>query len=375
MKQFAERGLDKRGITLIATGDVTDDDQLNDMGDVALGVVNSHHYSAAHPSADEQEVRRGVPGREQGHAAELHGGRRLRRHARDLQGARGDQGRGRREAARRDEGPDLREPARPGADRRARRATSSRTSTSARSSACRRVGNVEFVYNVEFRTRAIKAGRRRSPRQARSCSRRRSPIRGGLATLRHADPPLRRHRLRHAAVRARRRARGDARADELHQPRARRVRDGGRLHHGAADEPRRRAVPRLPAARLPRRRALLGAVLEPTLYRRMYAPAAPRPGAVLDRPRLHGGDRRSTTSSARRSRTSSCPPGCRAASTSAGSASARYRLFIIVVCALLALALQCGAGAHPLRQPAARRGRRPARRRRPRHRRQPHLPR
>ncbi len=50
MKQFAERGLDKSGIRLIATGDVTDDDQLNDMGDVALGVVNSHHYSAAHPS-------------------------------------------------------------------------------------------------------------------------------------------------------------------------------------------------------------------------------------------------------------------------------------------------------------------------------------
>jgi branched-chain amino acid transport system substrate-binding protein len=50
MKQFAERGLDKAGIKLIATGDVTDDDQLNDMGDVALGVVNSHHYSAAHNS-------------------------------------------------------------------------------------------------------------------------------------------------------------------------------------------------------------------------------------------------------------------------------------------------------------------------------------
>ncbi|MBX3644364.1 MAG: ABC transporter substrate-binding protein [Rubrivivax sp.] len=50
MKQFAERGLDKAGIRLIATGDVTDDDQLADMGDVALGVVNSHHYSAAHPS-------------------------------------------------------------------------------------------------------------------------------------------------------------------------------------------------------------------------------------------------------------------------------------------------------------------------------------
>ncbi|MEO6032266.1 MAG: ABC transporter substrate-binding protein [Burkholderiaceae bacterium] len=51
MKQFAERGLDKSGIRLIATGDVTDDDQLNDMGDVALGFVNSHHYSAAHPSS------------------------------------------------------------------------------------------------------------------------------------------------------------------------------------------------------------------------------------------------------------------------------------------------------------------------------------
>jgi branched-chain amino acid transport system substrate-binding protein len=51
MKQFGERGLDKSGIKLIATGDVTDDDQLPEMGDVALGVVNSHHYSAAHPSA------------------------------------------------------------------------------------------------------------------------------------------------------------------------------------------------------------------------------------------------------------------------------------------------------------------------------------
>ncbi|MDE2396633.1 MAG: ABC transporter substrate-binding protein, partial [Burkholderiales bacterium] len=51
MKQFAERGLDKAGIKLIGTGDITDDDQLNEMGDVALGVVTAHHYSAAHPSA------------------------------------------------------------------------------------------------------------------------------------------------------------------------------------------------------------------------------------------------------------------------------------------------------------------------------------
>ncbi len=51
MKQFLERGMDKAGIKLIGTGDVTDDDQLNDMGDGALGVVTSHHYSASHNSA------------------------------------------------------------------------------------------------------------------------------------------------------------------------------------------------------------------------------------------------------------------------------------------------------------------------------------
>lgn len=55
MKQFAERGLDKAGIRLIATGDVTDDDILNDMGEVAVGVVTSHHYSAAHKSPMNQK--------------------------------------------------------------------------------------------------------------------------------------------------------------------------------------------------------------------------------------------------------------------------------------------------------------------------------
>jgi branched-chain amino acid transport system substrate-binding protein len=55
MKQFAERGLDKAGIRLLGTGDVTDDDILNDMGDVALGVVTSFHYSAAHKSAANQQ--------------------------------------------------------------------------------------------------------------------------------------------------------------------------------------------------------------------------------------------------------------------------------------------------------------------------------
>jgi len=52
MRQFVERGLDKSGIKLIAEGSVTDDDLLNGVGDVALGVVTSHHYSAAHDSAE-----------------------------------------------------------------------------------------------------------------------------------------------------------------------------------------------------------------------------------------------------------------------------------------------------------------------------------
>jgi branched-chain amino acid transport system substrate-binding protein len=51
MKQFAERGLDKAGIRVIAEGSVTDDDILNSMGEVAMGVVSSHHYSANHNSA------------------------------------------------------------------------------------------------------------------------------------------------------------------------------------------------------------------------------------------------------------------------------------------------------------------------------------
>src|SRR4030095_14839001 len=55
MKQFGERGMDKAGIKLIGTGDVTDDDQLNDMGDVALGVVTSHHYAANHKSPANQK--------------------------------------------------------------------------------------------------------------------------------------------------------------------------------------------------------------------------------------------------------------------------------------------------------------------------------
>ena len=52
MKQFEERGLREAGVTLICTGDVLDDDLLESIGTVAVGVVSSHHYSAAHDSPE-----------------------------------------------------------------------------------------------------------------------------------------------------------------------------------------------------------------------------------------------------------------------------------------------------------------------------------
>ncbi|MBW8300365.1 MAG: ABC transporter substrate-binding protein [Hydrogenophaga sp.] len=52
MKQFADRGLKEAGIKLIATGDVTDDDLLNAIGEPAMGIVTGHFYSANHDSPE-----------------------------------------------------------------------------------------------------------------------------------------------------------------------------------------------------------------------------------------------------------------------------------------------------------------------------------
>jgi len=54
MKQFSDRGLKEAGIRMIGTGDVVDDDLLESMGAVAVGVVTSFHYSAAHKSPENQ---------------------------------------------------------------------------------------------------------------------------------------------------------------------------------------------------------------------------------------------------------------------------------------------------------------------------------
>jgi branched-chain amino acid transport system substrate-binding protein len=49
-KQFAERGLAQSGIKIIGPGDLTDDDDLNNMGDQMLGMITAGPYSASHNS-------------------------------------------------------------------------------------------------------------------------------------------------------------------------------------------------------------------------------------------------------------------------------------------------------------------------------------
>lgn len=47
MKAFTDLGMDKAGIKLIGSGNLTTDEELQGMGDVALGKVTTYHYSVA----------------------------------------------------------------------------------------------------------------------------------------------------------------------------------------------------------------------------------------------------------------------------------------------------------------------------------------
>src|SRR5438067_1734734 len=47
MKNYSDLGLAQAGIKLIGPGDITTDEELPNMGDVALGALTVHHYSAA----------------------------------------------------------------------------------------------------------------------------------------------------------------------------------------------------------------------------------------------------------------------------------------------------------------------------------------
>ena len=52
MKAYSERGLAQAGIKAIATGDLTDDHVIDAMGDAAIGLITSFHYSTAHDSPE-----------------------------------------------------------------------------------------------------------------------------------------------------------------------------------------------------------------------------------------------------------------------------------------------------------------------------------
>ncbi|MFZ2297589.1 MAG: ABC transporter substrate-binding protein [Aquabacterium sp.] len=51
-KAFAQAGLDKAGVRIIATGDLTEEGSLDAMGDSALGLITAHHYSENHNSPE-----------------------------------------------------------------------------------------------------------------------------------------------------------------------------------------------------------------------------------------------------------------------------------------------------------------------------------
>jgi branched-chain amino acid transport system substrate-binding protein len=52
MKGFEERGMGKAGIKIIATGDLTEEDVIDGVGDPMLGIVNTLQYSEVHDSPE-----------------------------------------------------------------------------------------------------------------------------------------------------------------------------------------------------------------------------------------------------------------------------------------------------------------------------------
>jgi branched-chain amino acid transport system substrate-binding protein len=59
LRAWKERGMAQAGIRLLATGEATDDNYLDGIGELAAGLVTSHHYSYAHDSAANRQFVRG----------------------------------------------------------------------------------------------------------------------------------------------------------------------------------------------------------------------------------------------------------------------------------------------------------------------------
>ena len=129
-------------------------------------------------------------------------------------------------------------------------------------------------------------------------------------------------------------------------------------------QPAGRSVRAWPAARVPVT-AVIGGFLERTLYMHVYAEPS-RPGAVLDRPGLHVGGRVDYVMGSSQQFVQ-IPEALQGQFIVFGVGMGKYRLLIIAICGLITVGLQLALSQDALRQPAARRGRRSARRARARH--------
>ncbi|ROT46476.1 ABC transporter substrate-binding protein [Pusillimonas sp. NJUB218] len=52
LKGFSDRGLAQENIRIVATGDLTNEDTIDALGNAALGVVTAHHYAETHNSPE-----------------------------------------------------------------------------------------------------------------------------------------------------------------------------------------------------------------------------------------------------------------------------------------------------------------------------------
>ena len=129
-----------------------------------------------------------------------------------------------------------------------------------------------------------------------------------------------------------------------------------------------RSLAALPAAFL--FSAVLGLVLERTLYVHVYRKTTSGSGAVHDRPGLHVGGGGGLRDGLGPGSSSACRTWLEGQFNLFGVGLGRYRLLIIVICGLLTIGAAAHSVAHALRQPAARLGRRCAGGARARHQRQ-----
>ncbi len=232
-KAIAERGIDKSKVKVMGQGELTYEDALKSMGDAGLGLITAFHYDFNHQSAKNKafvaaynaEFKRNpdmfsVGGYDGMHviyeALKKTGGKTDGEALIDA--AKGMNWESPRGPMMIDPGDPRRHPDRLHPPRRegGRRSSSTSSSTRSRTS----------------RTRGRRGCRSRAAADATAA--------GGGDRDDHVDVrrPVRRLRLRHAAVPAVGRAVGDARDDELRQSRALHLRDDRRLRHRDADEQR-----------------------------------------------------------------------------------------------------------------------------------------